>query len=201
MLELIRNNLPALMPIFVLSFISVIIMIERFFYFYSIKEDNEVTRRSGSLYAQGKNEQALEALGTAHNSAERAVLRYAIENRFLLDDVLRQRLEIIAGNRITLMENRVSFLAAIANIATLIGLLGTIVGMIVAFNAIYRAGSSNPYLLAGGIGQALITTAAGLATAIPNLLAYHYFAEVIGRKVDRLNNLIAEILSSKGSRL
>jgi biopolymer transport protein ExbB len=201
MLEIIRTNFWALLPIFILSFFSIAIIIERAFYFRSIKEDVEITRRAGGLYAQGKNEAALETLGSTNNSAERALLVYAIENRFALDEVLRKRLELIGRNRIALMERHVAFLATIANVSTLMGLLGTITGMIIAFTAMNKSGSSDPYILAGGISQSLVTTAAGLITAIPSLLAYHWFAENIARKTERMDNLISEILSTKGVRL
>jgi biopolymer transport protein ExbB len=201
MFEIIRANFWALLPIILLSCSSIAIIIERLLYFRSVKENAEITRRAGGLFSQGKNESALEALGNVGNSAERALLLYAIENRFVLDDALRRRLELIGRNRLALLEKNVAFLNTIANVATLFGLLGTIIGMIMAFAAMNNTGSSDPYILAGGISRALVSTAAGLITAIPSLLAYHYFAENIARKTERMNNLIAEILQAKGVRL
>ena len=75
----------------------------------------------------------------------------------------------------------------IATVCPLLGLLGTVLGMIKAFNAIVSAGAmGQPELLAGGIGEALITTAAGLSVAIPALIAYMFF-------ISRVDKLIVEI--------
>ena len=73
------------------------------------------------------------------------------------------------------LEKRVGYLAVLANIATLLGLLGTVTGMIVTFQAITLFGTSDPKLMAGGISQALITTAAGLSVAIPAMISHRYF--------------------------
>ena len=66
-------------------------------------------------------------------------------------------------------------LATISNIAPLLGFLGTVSGMINSFDALARAGLSNPGLVAQGISEALITTATGLGVAIPILTSYNYF--------------------------
>ena len=77
-------------------------------------------------------------------------------------------------------------LATIAQIAPLLGLLGTVTGMIIAFAEISQAGTGNPAALADGIGQALVTTAAGLIVAIPTLMGHNYLAS-------RVDNILMEI--------
>ena len=67
-------------------------------------------------------------------------------------------------------------LNTIGNIAPLLGLLGTITGMIVAFESIAVAGAGDPRVVAGGISQALVTTASGLVIAIPTIISYRYLA-------------------------
>jgi biopolymer transport protein ExbB len=67
-------------------------------------------------------------------------------------------------------------LSTIAQVATLLGLLGTVTGMIQAFNVISQQGTGNPAMLASGIGQALVTTAAGLIVAIPVVIGQNYLA-------------------------
>jgi biopolymer transport protein ExbB len=79
-------------------------------------------------------------------------------------------------------------LATIAQVAPLLGLLGTVTGMIIAFGEISASGTGNPGLLAGGIGQALVTTAAGLIVAIPVLIGQNYLAgrvDAILTEIDR----------------
>jgi biopolymer transport protein ExbB len=80
------------------------------------------------------------------------------------------------------LERYLTILGTIASIAVLLGLLGTIIGMIRTFNAIAALGYGHPEALAGGISEALIATAAGLAVAIPTLVLYNFFTS----KVDSL---------------
>ena len=88
------------------------------------------------------------------------------------------------------LERGLTVLATIANVAPMLGFLGTVIGMIAAFAAIEEAGQVEPTLVAAGIKVALITTAAGLAIAIPVHIAYNYF-------VTRIDTLIADM--EKGS--
>src|ERR671911_107049 len=80
------------------------------------------------------------------------------------------------------LERFIGTLGTIASLSPLMGLLGTVMGMIRTFNAITTSGIGNPASLAGGIAEALITTAAGLAVAIPATIAYR----VLRGKVERL---------------
>ncbi len=73
------------------------------------------------------------------------------------------------------LERFLNTLGTIAAITPLLGLLGTVIGMIKVFTAITQHGVGNPSILAGGISEALITTAAGLFVAIPTLIFYRYF--------------------------
>jgi biopolymer transport protein ExbB len=88
------------------------------------------------------------------------------------------------------LERGLTVLATIANVAPMLGFLGTVIGMIAAFAAIEEAGQVEPTLVAAGIKVALITTAAGLAIALPVHIAYNYF-------VTRIDTLIADM--EKGS--
>jgi biopolymer transport protein ExbB len=84
------------------------------------------------------------------------------------------------------LERGLVVLATIANVAPMLGFLGTVIGMIFAFGAIEAAGQVEPTLVAAGIKVALITTAAGLTIAIPVNIAYNYF-------VSRVDTLIADM--------
>lgn len=80
----------------------------------------------------------------------------------------------------TYLTRFLAVLNTVGNISTLMGLLGTITGMIIAFESIATSGTGDPRVVAGGISQALITTAAGLIIAIPSILFYRY----LGHKAD-----------------
>lgn len=88
----------------------------------------------------------------------------------------------------------------IATISPLLGLLGTVLGMINAFNAIVVAGAmGQPDLLAGGIGQALITTAAGLTVAIPALIAYLFFVSRVDKLIIEIDSLGQKVVAAIAS--
>lgn len=97
-------------------------------------------------------------------------------------EVMKDSIEEAASQVIHKLERYLNVLDTIASIAPLLGLLGTVFGMIQVFNAIMLQGSGNTGVLAGGISQALITTAAGLIVAIPAMIFHRYFE----RRVDSL---------------
>ena len=90
-------------------------------------------------------------------------------------DVMKEAIEDTGRQVVPELERYLNTLGTIAAIAPLLGLLGTVIGMIKVFTAITSVGVGNPAALAGGISQALITTAAGLSVAIPALMFYRYF--------------------------
>ena len=101
------------------------------------------------------------------------------------------------------MNSNLRVLGAVANITPMMGLLGTVFGMIKAFNVISLSGTGNPGLVASGISEALITTAAGMVVGIPALALYHYFRGKIDRYVFEMEEIsfqLVEELSYDGIR-
>lgn len=97
-------------------------------------------------------------------------------------DVMKESIEEVANHVVHELERYLNTLGTVAAITPLLGLLGTVIGMIKVFTAIQLEGTGNAAGLAGGISEALITTAAGLTVAIPSLFFHRYFQ----RKVDEL---------------
>lgn len=97
-------------------------------------------------------------------------------------DVMKDSIEEAASQVIHEMERYLGALGTIAAIAPLLGLLGTVLGMIKVFTAIMLEGTGNAGVLAGGISEALVTTAAGLCVAIPAMMSHRFFL----RRVDEL---------------
>ena len=96
----------------------------------------------------------------------------------------------------TVLSRNLRGLGVIANLAPMLGLFGTVVGMIRAFDVISRAGTGNPSLVAEGISEALLTTAAGLLIGIPALAAYHFFRSRSGRLLFEMESIALALLQS-----
>lgn len=137
----------------------------------------------------------------ADRSPEARVLLAGLAPRSLPRAEREALMDAEAARVMAALEERVSWLSSIANIATLLGLLGTVTGMIGAFAGVKAAGYSNPTVLSGGISEALVTTAAGLVVAIPSLMCYHYFANAIGRTATRMELAASHVTAFLAERL
>ncbi|MBI3561384.1 MAG: MotA/TolQ/ExbB proton channel family protein [Gammaproteobacteria bacterium] len=119
------------------------------------------------------DEQRIQSLG--NNSPLGRVLAAGIANRQFSREVMRESMETV-GRQVAHELNRyLTMLGSIAAGAPLVGLLGTVFGMIRAFADISAHGVGNPQIVGGGISEALINTAAGLTIAIPALFFYRFF--------------------------
>lgn len=117
-----------------------------------------------------------------------AVLAAGLANHHYGREVMKEAIED-AGRQMTHeLERFLNSLGTVASIAPLLGLLGTVLGMIKVFSAITAAGVGEPKVLAGGIAEALITTAAGLSVAIPALIFHRYFQARVDALVLRMEN-------------
>ena len=103
------------------------------------------------------------------------ILARVLANRDLGREIMKERVEDIGRGVIHELERYLNMLGTIAAVTPLLGLLGTVIGMIKVFGVITAQGVGDPGVLAGGISEALITTAAGLTVAIPSLLFHRYF--------------------------
>jgi biopolymer transport protein ExbB len=115
-------------------------------------------------------------------SALGRMLAAGLVNRFHSREIMKEAIQDTGRQVVADLERHLNTLGTIAAIAPLLGLLGTVIGMIDVFAVITRAGVGNPGVLAGGISKALITTAAGLSVAIPALMFHRYF----NGRVDKL---------------
>jgi biopolymer transport protein ExbB len=104
-----------------------------------------------------------------------AILAAGILNRQQSRDVMKESIEDTGRHVVHELERYLNTLGTIAAITPLLGLLGTVIGMIKVFATITTQGVGNPGALAGGISEALLTTAAGMSVAIPTLMFYRYF--------------------------
>ena len=116
------------------------------------------------------------------NSSMAAIIFEGIRNSSRGREAVKDAVEGIGRQEAAKLERYVGVVGTVAAISPLLGLLGTVTGMIKAFNVISTNGVGNPSSLAGGISEALITTAAGLIVAIPAYVMYRYLMS----KVDRI---------------
>lgn len=101
-------------------------------------------------------------------------------------DMMKVSIEEAGRQEVHALERYLNTLGTIASITPLLGLLGTVIGMIKVFTAIMINGVSDPGILAGGISEALITTAAGLTVAIPSLIFHRYFERLVDEYVVKM---------------
>jgi biopolymer transport protein ExbB len=182
MWEIVRAGGWMMGPIIIFSVVAAAIILERL---WTLQDRRvippDLTRRVWQLVESGKvNDQVIEAL--RQNSALGKVLATGLAHRHRPREALMERLEDAGRHVVHELERFLNTLGTIAGVSPLLGLLGTVGGIIKSFNAITSGGMGDPRMLAGGIAQALVTTAAGLMVAIPSLIAYRY----LRGRVDRI---------------
>ena len=176
MLELVRAGGWPMIPLLLLSAIAVAIIVERF---WSLRRDRVLPAGLGDevrlWVGRGK------ALDPAHVESLRstsplgALLAAALDVRQRSREEIRERVEDVGRHLVHRMERFLNTLGTIAAAGPLLGLFGTVVGMIEMFLGILDHGIGDANQLAGGIGKALVCTAAGMLVAIPALAFHRYF--------------------------
>jgi biopolymer transport protein ExbB len=111
---------------------------------------------------------------------------------------VERAMEVTGSHEAGVLEANLRFLGAISNIAPMLGFLGTVTGLITAFNVIAVQGTGDPKLMADGVSEALITTEFGLFVGIPALGAYHYLRGKVDRLVHEMEAITLELLSAIG---
>ena len=186
---------PLMWPILLCSIISITIILERLYHFHRIKPKvSNIFSRVKNLLKDGKTEEALHLCESLHNPIAH-ILAVGIHIR---KRAIEEKEKIIAraGTRIMRqLDRNLRGLAIIGNITPLLGLLGTVTGMIKAFMKIQELGGRvDASVLAGGIWEALITTAAGLSVAIPTIVFYHYFEGKVDNIAGQMKDAASELL-------
>jgi biopolymer transport protein ExbB len=143
---------------------------------------NTFLRQVDSLILERKMTQAL-ALARESNSPAGRILAAGLERADEGSERVMKAIENVGLIEMASLENGLVWLATVSNVAPLLGFLGTVIGMIAAFQAIEAAGEVEATVVAGGIKIALITTAAGLMIAIPINIMHNYFVTRIDRLV------------------
>ena len=182
MLEIFEKGGFLMYPIFICSLVAVTIFFERMFYLKSVKtKSNRFVLRVKNLVKKGSIELAISACRKSPTPISKIMLAGLVKFGQGRDE-MKEAIEDSANQEIPVLERNLSTLSTIGNITPLLGLLGTVFGMVKAFNVIAVMGVGKPEALAGGISEALLTTAFGLSIAIPTIVVYNY----LSHRVDKL---------------
>jgi biopolymer transport protein ExbB len=173
---------------------------DRFFHFRLKARDSQLLgEKIPDLLAQGKMEE-IKKLVENSMSSEGAILKTGLANLSLPPEALEKVLESSRIREKLALEKNLLILGTLGNNAPFIGLFGTVLGIIKAFNDLAIAGTSGPSVVMRGVAEALVATAMGLFIAIPAVAAYNYFQGRIRRSLsnaDRLTRLLLATLSGK----
>jgi biopolymer transport protein ExbB len=187
------------------SVIALTFIIERFFTFFKSRSKIGTEHFIAQITESLRNENIMEAVSTCEeaggplaNVLKAGLLGYSqaqIEERAITKEEIQEAIQEAGLLEIPELEKNLPVLGTIAVISPLFGLLGTVTGMINAFTTIALEGTGDPQQLAGGISQALLTTAVGLSVAIPCLVFYNLFDSWVNRYVLEIEQVSNEIVN------
>lgn len=203
MWELVSAGGLLMMPIIICSVAALGIIAERFWTLRKNKVLPKDLLRDVWKMAQQQSLSKQELISLRNGSPLGRVLAAGLVNRDFDRDIMKDAIEDVGGHVAHDLDRYLNTLGTIAAVTPLLGLLGTVVGMIEVFAHITNAGVGNPGELAGGISKALITTAGGLGVAIPTLMFYRFFRGkvqelVVGMEQESLK--LVEVLHHRRSR-
>lgn len=204
MYELIKSGGPVMIPIILMAIIALAIIVERF---WSLRRKEVFPPGLGIEVREWARNRELDANHIEvlrRNSPLGELLAAALDMRHKPREMMKERVEDVGRHVMHELEKFLNTLGTIAGVAPLLGLLGTVLGIIEMFMMILKTGVGDANQLAGGIGQALVSTAGGIILAIPALMFYRYFRGLISEYVidmekqaialmDVLDNRIAEM--------
>jgi len=195
MTELIQKGGIILVLILVLAFVATVIIIERLLYFRKIRTDEEkILFRLKATLEKGHYDEAI-SICEGNPSPITNLMKVGLEYREHSEERIKDAIVSAANMEIPRLERYLSALGTIANIATLLGLLGTVTGNIRSFGVLGSLGAvGDPSLLAKGIAEALLTTAAGLIVSIPTIVFYNYLVNRVNHTIIRLENRVTELV-------
>ncbi|HOO38170.1 MAG TPA: MotA/TolQ/ExbB proton channel family protein [Deltaproteobacteria bacterium] len=200
MKEMFIRGGPLMWPLLICSIVSVTITIERVIFWW-----REHRLRRGDLIedifwkTQDGHVDSLLEEGQKHTgeaSGRDFALRVLLCGLAHRDCGLRETMEVAATKEIDRMKRGLDILDTIITMAPLLGILGTVLGIIDSFDLLGAGGIENPRAVTGGIAQALITTAAGLTVALVTLVPFNYFVERVRKATNEINNLMVRLETS-----
>lgn len=202
MKEIIISGGPLMAVILLLSVAGLTVILERGHYFYKHEKHNGelLISHLENFIKKNEKERAIQACDYFKNTSSKVMKTILSEySRGEMNcckfDYLEEKARECALRELPKLEKNMWILAVAANVTPLAGLLGTVTGMIGAFNSMAKHGAGDPTLLASGISQALITTASGLAVAIPSLIFYNFYQKKIEKAMMDMEKNVVEFIN------
>ncbi|MBU1912093.1 MAG: MotA/TolQ/ExbB proton channel family protein [Candidatus Omnitrophica bacterium] len=205
MFELIQKSGAIIYPIILCSIIAFGIILERLYYLRKIKIDTVVFMNN--IEAALKRNKIAEAVKICEDTPGPVarIIKAGLLKHDRPRQEMREAIEDAGHQEVPRLEKYIKILATIAHISPLLGLLGTVTGMAKAFQVIQmKVVALNPVNtadLAGGVWQALLTTAAGLIVAIPAIVAYHYLVSKVQDFVLEMERSATELINMMSQRI
>lgn len=186
---------PVMIPLLLLSVLTVVLVWERYRVLRRAQSDPDRLIRTVADYVHRGDVAGAAAYCRTENTPASRIVGRGLERLGRPIDEIKEAVQE-AGRRETYqLETRMDLLATVASLAPMLGFLGTVTGMISAFRQIQAyEGMVNPSLLAGGISEALITTAAGLIIGVPALFFYNVLLTRIGKVVNTLEHASSDFI-------
>ena len=176
-----------MVPIGICSIVALTIIIERLLYFQKSFEDPLTTFEALKSFLQDEEHPTTMEFSKKSKGPVGRLLESGLDHKDIPKWKLEEKMTLIGREELQKHNKNIRGLEVIATISPLMGLLGTVMGMVKAFSKVANLkGQVDPSVLAGGIWEALLTTAAGLAVAIPALIMLHYF----DRKTEKISFLL-----------
>ena len=172
---------PVMLPLLACSIIALAVVIERFLFWRRIGA-RAIAEEMLSLADRRDFAPAVE-LGRNADSPLVRVLASGLAHR---NPSVTKALEVAAQKEVPVLKQRLTILDTIITLAPLLGLLGTVTGMIGSFGIMSQVGISQPHAVTGGVAEALIATATGLLIAILTLVPYNYFSNRAEREMEEI---------------
>jgi len=194
-MEFLLRAGPLLWPIVLCSVAGFAIFLERTFVLFRYgRSRRDLRPRLAALVGSGKYDEAASLCRENHGPVTNVVGTYLRSRHLPLEE--REQIVSVSGNReLHRLERGMRGLAVIARIAPLLGLLGTVMGLVQAFLAVSTMqGPPDPSVLASGIWQALLTTVAGLVVAIPAILSHEWLQSRLDEVALAMEEAVAEIV-------
>lgn len=190
---------PVLLALVLLSVVALTIILVKFYQFIAIRaRDDSFVPIVLQHYRNGHYDDALRILARKRSPIAR-VMDIAIIGQArsdLSERIVREEIERVATIYLERMRSYLRGLEVIGTLSPLLGLLGTVLGMIQAFQQLELAGSQvDPAVLSGGIWEALLTTAAGLLVAIPTLAMLNWFERIVQASAHGMENAVTQVFT------